>query len=76
MSKTKLIEGPELTPQTLKMATPDIEDFEFITEAYVDCQINGAAAAPEHLPDMIAKDYGMGDIDAPVKALIVAAFLS
>jgi hypothetical protein len=76
MGKIKLIEGPDLTPQTLKLVTPDIEDFEFMTEAYVDYRINGTAADPKHLPDTIAKDYDMGDVDAPVRILIVAAFLN
>lgn len=76
MSKTKLIEGPELMPQTLKMVTPGPEDFEFITKAYVDYYINGTEAATEHLPDIIAEDYDMGEITAPVRALIVAAFIS
>ena len=76
MSSTRIIEGPELTPQNLKMVTPEAPDFEFMTEAYLDYYINGSNAADEHMPDRIAEDYDEGDVDAPVRILIVAAFLN
>ena len=76
MSSTRIIEGPELTPQNLKMVTPEALDFEFMTEAYLDYHINGSNAADEHMPDRIAEDYDEGDVDAPVRILIVAAFLN
>lgn len=61
----------------LKWCTPDDEDFKLISEAYIDCQLNGDKAAPKHLPENLADEAELkyGDMGTAVKWMIIAAFL-
>lgn len=61
----------------LRWCTPDDDDFKLISEAYVDCQLNGDQAALEHRPEKLVHDaeYVYGDLGTALKWMIVAALL-
>jgi hypothetical protein len=72
MNKTRLAEALDL-----RGLMPEEVDFKLITEAYLDCYINGTHAAIEHTPDGLAyeAEFVEGDLGAPLKFMIVAAML-
>ena len=74
MEKTKL---KEATIEELKWFAPDEDAFKLITFAYVDWHINGKDAKAEYQPDKIANDITTvyGDLNTPVKFMVVAAML-
>lgn len=74
MKRTQIIEA---AAQDLRWATPDADDFKYITEAYVDYHTNGINCASENTPDGIAHtaEFVYGDMGAVLKYLIIAATL-
>jgi hypothetical protein len=74
MKKYLLREDIKPSPDDLKRATPQDEDFVLISEAYIEVTINGAAASPDYQFTGLAQAE-LGEIDAPIRFMIVAALL-
>jgi predicted nucleotidyltransferase len=61
----------------LTWMTPKDDEFKLITDAFVDCRLNGSGAKAEHTPAEIAHDvvFGWGDLGTPMKFMVIAAML-
>lgn len=73
MNNTQIIENIK----DLTWMTPKDDEFKLITDAFVDCQLNGSGAKAGHKPTEIAHDvvFGWGDLGTPMKFMVIAAML-
>lgn len=73
MDNTQIIENIK----DLTWMTPQDEEFKLITDAFVDCRLNGSEAKMGHKPTEIAHDVvsGWGDLGTPMKFMVIAAML-